>query len=45
MSVKKIVTRTQKIQTALADDIVHGRIAPGEPLDEARLAGLVVSNG
>ncbi len=38
MSVKKTLTRTQKIQAALADDIVHGRIAPGEPLDEARLA-------
>ena len=38
MSVKKVVTRAQKIQTALADDIVHGRIAPGEPLDEVRLA-------
>jgi len=36
--VKKTLTRVQKIQTALADDIVHGRIAPGEPLDETRLA-------
>ena len=38
MSVKKVLTRTQKIQTTLADEIVHGRIPPGEPLDEARLA-------
>lgn len=35
---KKTLTRTQKIQAKLADDIVHGRIAPGEPLDEVRLA-------
>ncbi len=35
---KKALTRAQKIQAALSDDIVHGRIAPGEPLDEARLA-------
>lgn len=35
---KKTLTRTQKIQAVLADDIVHGRIPPGEPLDEARLA-------
>ncbi len=38
MSVKKTQTRTQKITAALADDIVHGRVEPGEPLDEVRLA-------
>ncbi|MCC6735965.1 MAG: GntR family transcriptional regulator [Bauldia sp.] len=32
------LTRAQEIQTALADDIVHGRIGPGEALDETRLA-------
>ncbi|MGD9738617.1 MAG: GntR family transcriptional regulator [Bauldia sp.] len=32
------LTRAQEIQAALADDIVHGRIGPGEPLDETRLA-------
>lgn len=32
------LTRAQQIQTSLADDIVHGRITPGEPLDETRLA-------
>lgn len=32
------LTRTQQIQAALADDIVHGRIAPGQQLDETRLA-------
>lgn len=31
-------TQALKVQSALADDIVHGRIAPGEPLDETRLA-------
>jgi DNA-binding GntR family transcriptional regulator len=31
-------TRTRQIQSAVADDIVHGRIAPGDPLDETRLA-------
>lgn len=31
-------TRAHAIQTALADDIVHGRIRPGESLDETRLA-------
>jgi len=36
--VKKVLTRTQQIQAALADDIVHGRIAPGQALDETRLA-------
>jgi len=37
-SVKKALTRTQRIAAALADDILHGRIAPGQPLDETRLA-------
>jgi DNA-binding GntR family transcriptional regulator len=37
-SVKKTATRAQKIQATLADDIVRGRIPPGEPLDEVRLA-------
>lgn len=32
------VTKAQEIQESLADDIVRGRIKPGEPLDEARLA-------
>lgn len=36
----KAPTRAQQIQSVLADDIVHGRIAPGEQLDEARLATL-----
>jgi DNA-binding GntR family transcriptional regulator len=40
MSAKKALTRAQQIQAALADDIVHGRIAPGEPLDETRLAAV-----
>jgi len=40
MPVDKAPTRAQQIQSALADDIVHGRIAPGEQLDEARLATL-----
>jgi DNA-binding GntR family transcriptional regulator len=31
-------TRAQQIQAALADDILHGRIAPGAALDETRLA-------
>lgn len=31
-------TRAHAIQAALADDIVHGRIKPGEALDETRLA-------
>jgi DNA-binding GntR family transcriptional regulator len=34
------MTRAQRIQAALADEIVHGRIAPGEPLDETRLAAV-----
>jgi DNA-binding GntR family transcriptional regulator len=38
--VKKTLTRAQQIQSALADDIVHGRIAPGKPLDETRLAAI-----
>jgi DNA-binding GntR family transcriptional regulator len=32
------LTRTRQIQAAVADDVVHGRIAPGDPLDETRLA-------
>ena len=40
MPIKKALTRAQQIQSALADDIVHGRIAPGEQLDEMRLAAL-----
>lgn len=32
------LTRAQEIQASLADDIVHGRIGPGEALDETRLA-------
>jgi DNA-binding GntR family transcriptional regulator len=36
--VKKNPTRARQIQAALADDIVHGRIEPGQPLDEVRLA-------
>ncbi len=31
-------TRAHAIQASLADDIVHGRIKPGEALDETRLA-------
>jgi DNA-binding GntR family transcriptional regulator len=31
-------TRARSIQASLADDIVHGRIKPGQPLDETRLA-------
>jgi DNA-binding GntR family transcriptional regulator len=31
-------TRARAIQASLADDIVHGRIRPGQPLDETRLA-------
>lgn len=34
----KRLTRAKQIQAALADDIVHGRIAPGVSLDETRLA-------
>ncbi len=37
-ALQKTLTRAQQIQSALADDIVHGRIAPGQPLDETRLA-------
>ncbi len=37
-SPKLRATRAHAIQAALADDIVHGRIRPGEALDETRLA-------
>ena len=35
---KPKTTRALRIQASLADDIVHGRLEPGEALDESRLA-------
>ncbi len=33
-------TKARQIQQAIADDIVHGRLAPGMPLDETQIATL-----
>ncbi|KAB2876622.1 MAG: GntR family transcriptional regulator [Bauldia sp.] len=32
------LTKAQQIHQAIADDIVHGRLAPGAPLDETSIA-------
>src|SRR5436305_912208 len=38
MSPMKPPTRAEQIRTTLSDDIVHGRLRPGDALDEASLA-------